>query len=561
MIKFLKIKNIALMPKLEIELSGGLTLLTGETGAGKSILIDALGLILGTRASVDLIRTGKDTASVEAIIEASLIRPFLEKHGLPLEGGEIIVRRELYATGKGRASINGALVPISILKELAPSIAAIHGQHEPQGLLSNQTQQELLDAFAGLSELAQDVSDRYKRWRIAAAALDEWRRNRREVERHRESLRYQLDDIERARLDPREEEELRREKILLLNAERLAGLSDEAYGMLYEDESAVLSRLVNVFRRIEELATIDPRFTQFLETRSTVRAYVEELALFLRDYRQNVNASPARLEEVEGRLALLDRLKRKYGASIAEVIAFADRCRDELAELASPEEKEKVLEDEHERACGEYRELALRLSRGRREAARELSRRVQTELSSLAMEKTIFEIRFSPEQVQGDPSRWQTNGERGIESLEFMISPNPGEELRALARIASGGELSRIMLALKSVADVETSERTLVFDEVDSGIGGRMAEVVGKKLKIISRRHQVLCVTHLPQIAAIADHHFTVIKRTDGGRTTTTIHALDGESRIQEIARMLGGETVSETAYHHAVAMLRKNFK
>ncbi|MBN2370530.1 MAG: DNA repair protein RecN [Vicinamibacteria bacterium] len=558
MIKYLKIKNIALMPIIEIELGDGLTLLTGETGAGKSILIDALGLIIGTRGSVDLIRTGTDMASVEAIVDASSIRSFLDQHGLPLEGDEVIVRREILANGKGRASINGALVPISLLKELAPNIATIHGQHEPQGLLDVQTQRELLDAFAGLSDLAGEVRDRHRRWRVAETNLEEWRQDRREIERRRESLQFQLDEIERSRLDPGEDEVLLREKSLLANAERLAGLAEEAYEMLYDDESAALSRLVRVFRRVDELATIDPRFAQFAEARPSVQAHLEELALFLRDYKQNVNASPARLEEVERRLALLDRLKRKYGASVAEVIAFAGRCRDELTDLASPEEREKTLEDEREKTGVEYRDLALKLSRARRDAARDLSRRVRTELASLAMEKTLFEIRFNPEDLPGDPSLWQT-GECGLESLEFMISPNPGEDIRSLARIASGGELSRIMLALKSVADVESSDRTLVFDEVDAGIGGRMAEVVGKKLKNISRRHQVLCVTHLPQIAAMADHHFTVIKKTDGTRTVTKIQALNGDDRVQEIARMLGGESVSETAYRHAVAMLRKN--
>jgi DNA repair protein RecN (Recombination protein N) len=561
MIKFLKIKNIALISSLELELENGLSLFTGETGAGKSILIDAVGLILGNRASNDLIRTGAENASVEAIVEDRTLKAFLGRHGLPDDGDEIILRRELSSTGKGRASVNGALVPVSLLRELAPEIASIHGQHEPQGLLATQTQQELLDAFAGLSELAQDVAERYRTWRNAETALATWRRDRREREARRETLQFQLNEIDQAQLIPNEEDKLRQEKALLANAERLAQLSEEAYVALYEDEHAVLSRLRQIERHVDDLAAIDLRFGAFVESRQTVRAHLEDLAFFLRDYRSKVDASPSRLEEVENRLALVERLKRKYGASVSEVIAFADRCRNEIGVIASPEERERALEAERVKAFGVYREKAVVLSQGRRDSARELARRIQLELATLAMEKTRFNVRFTPEVLPEDSTMWTNPGEHGPESVEFMLSPNPGEELRSLARIASGGELSRIMLALKSVADLDSGDRTMIFDEVDAGIGGRMAEVVGNKLKAIARRHQVLCVTHLPQISALADHHYLVSKHVEGSRTLTKVRHLNREERIKEIARMLGGSNITSIALQHAREMLIKDIR
>jgi DNA repair protein RecN (Recombination protein N) len=555
MLKLLKIKNIALIHAVELELGPGLTLLTGETGAGKSILIDALGLLLGGRASADLIRTGEDSAVVEALVESSYAREALERHGLPADDDEIVVRREIHASGKGRATVNGALVPVGVLRELAPFLAHIHGQHEPQGLLDPQTHLDLVDRHAGLEAEAAAMAEPYRRLREVEGALEALRRDRREDERRRETLEYQAVEIDKAGLQSGEEDALRQEKRLHANAGRLAELSGEAHGALYEDEAAVLTRLGHVYRKIEDLARIDPRFSPYLEGRAAVRAQLDDLALFLRDYRESLQVTPGRLDEIENRLVLVDRLKRKYGATVEDVLAFGERCRSELRDLASPEERERGLVQERETLAARYVAAAIQLSRKRRTAARDLEKKVQAELALLAMERTRFQVAFAPDSSGEDTSSWT---ERGLETAEFLLSPNPGEDLRPLARIASGGELSRILLALKSVASLDARGRTLVFDEVDAGIGGRVADVVGRKLREMSQRHQVLCVTHLPQIASMADRHLVVRKQVERGRTTTQVGVLDASERVEEVARMLGGETVTDAARRHAREMVKQ---
>jgi DNA repair protein RecN (Recombination protein N) len=559
MLKLLRINNIALMPALEVELGPGLTLLTGETGAGKSILIDALGLLLGERASPDLIRSGEERAAVEAVFEVAGAAGVLEERGLSADGDEVVIRRELQSSGKGRATVNGALVPVSLLRDLAPRLAVIHGQHEPQGLLDPSIHLDLLDLFSGADD-GRPVAEFFRDLRAAEASLERLRGDRREAERRREMLEFQAHEIERAGLVAGEEEALRVEKARQANAGRLAALSGEAYALLYDDEGAALSRLGQVFRRVEDLATIDPSFQPFLEARAGALAPLEDLALRLRDYHEQLEVSPGRLDEIEGRLAILERLKKKYGATVEEVLAFGERCRRDLDGLASPEEQERVLEARRERLAAAYLERARALSKRRRAGALELRKRVQAELGQLAMEKTRFEVAFTPADAEAavDPKEWT---ERGLERAEFLLSPNLGEELRPLARIASGGELSRIMLGLKSVVRSDAPGLTLVFDEVDAGIGGRVAEVVGRKLKAVAARQQVVCVTHLPQIAALADRHLAVRKQVERGRTVTLVEALDEAARVEEIARMLGGETITGTTRDHAREMLRHSLQ
>ena len=581
MLKLLRINNIAIISELELEFGSGLSLLTGETGAGKSILIDALGLLFGARASAELIRTGEERAVVEAVFESAGAARAVEAHGLPVDGEEIVLRREVHSSGKGKATVNGALVPVSVLRELAPWLAAIHGQHEPQGLLDPETHIAVLDRHAGLADDAEALGGPFRRLREVEAELEALRRDRREAERRREMLDYQAAEIERANLSAGEEEALRQEKQIQASAGRLAELSGDAYRLLYDDEDAVVSRLGQVYRKVEELASIDPRLAPHLEAKAGVRAALDDLALFLRDYREGLQVSPGRLDEIESRLDLVERLKRKYGATVEEVIAFGARCRADLVSLGSPEEREAALQREREELAGKYLAAARTLSRKRRSAARDLEKRMQSELAELAMEKTRLKVQFQPDVAGDDDGAVWT--ERGLETAEFLISPNPGEELRGLARIASGGELSRILLALNSVAtDDEPEEgpgsaqrsrsnsehgfiprerKTLVFDEVDAGIGGRVAEVVGRKLRTIAERHQVLCVTHLPQIASMADSHFVVRKRVERGRTITDVRPLADAERIEEVARMLGGETVTETARRHAREMVKQGVR
>jgi DNA repair protein RecN (Recombination protein N) len=558
MLKLLRINNIALIQALEVELRPGLTLLTGETGAGKSILIDALGLLLGERASPELIRSGEERASVEAVVEVDGAAGLLEERGLPADGDEIVLRRELLATGKGRATVNGALVPVGLLRDLAPRVAAVHGQHEPRGLLDPASHLDLLDRFAGLDE-GRPLAEFHRDWRAAEAALERHRLDRREAERRREALSFQAAEIERAGLAAGEEEALRIEKVRQANAGRLAALSNEAYGLLYDDEAAALVRLGQALKRVDELAGIDPGFCS-IESRAALLAPLEDLALRLRDYREHLEVSPGRLDEIESRLALIERLKNKYGATVEEVIAFGAQCRRDLDSLLNPEEQERGLDERRRQLADAYLERARALTRRRRAAAPHLAERVERELRQLAMEKTRFAVAFDPPEEDGpaDPSTWT---ERGLESVEFLISPNPGEELRPLARIASGGELSRLTLGLKSVMRSDAPGLTLVFDEVDSGIGGRVAEVVGRKLRAMGESQQVLCVTHLPQIAAFAENHLAVRKASSGGRTVTLVEPLVGEARVEEMARMLGGATITDTARRHAREMLKQSMQ
>jgi len=559
MIKWFKINNIALAAGAEMELAPGLTLLTGETGAGKSILVDALGLLLGGRASPDLIRSGEEHAVVEGLLETPEARGLLEAHGLPVEGDEIVVRRELNASGKGKATVNGALVPVGVLRELGSRLVTIHGQHEPQGLLDPEAHRGLVDRHAGLS--TEEVAGLHRRLREIDGELEALRRDRREWERRREMLEFQAGEIEEAGLQAGEEEALRQEKKLQANAGRLAMLAGEAYSLLYEDEGAVLARLAQVYKRVDELASIDARFSEFSAGRAGAMAPLEDLSYFLRDYRDRLQVTPGRLDEIEARLALLERLKKKYGGSITEVLAFGARCREGLGPSASAEEREQTLVGERSQVTARYFERASELSRKRRAAAKDLQRKVEAELAQLAMERTRFRVQFDPDLPPADASDTSAWGEGGLEEAEFLLSPNPGEDPRPLARIASGGELSRILLALNAASGLEAEGKTLVFDEVDAGIGGRVAEVVGRKLRAIAVRHQVLCVTHLPQIAALAEAHFVVTKRAVKNRTVTEVQSVTGEIRIEEVARMLGGETITDTARRHAREMVKQGLR
>ena len=559
MIKWFKINNIALAAGIEMELGEGLTLLTGETGAGKSILVDALGLLLGGRGSPDLIRSGEEHAVVEGLLETSEARVLLETHGLPVEGDEIVVRRELHASGKGKATVNGALVPVGVLRELGSRLVTIHGQHEPQGLLDPGAHRGLVDRHAGLS--TEEVAGLHRRLREIDAELDRLRRDHRDWERRREMLEFQAGEIEQAALHPGEEEALRQEKKLQANAGRLATLAAEAYGLLYEDEGAALARLAQVYKRVDELASIDTRFSEYSVARAGAMAPLQDLSYFLRDYKGALQVTPGRLDEIEARLALVERLKKKYGASVDEVLAFGGRCREELGPSGSADEREKALIAERTKVAAGYFERASELSRKRRAAAKDLQKKVEAELAQLAMERTRFRVQFDPDIPPADASDTSSWGELGLEEAEFLLSPNPGEDPRPLARIASGGELSRILLALNAAAGLEAEGKTLVFDEVDAGIGGRVAEVVGRKLLAIAARHQVLCVTHLPQIAALAEAHFVVTKRAVKNRTVAEVHSVEGDTRIEEVARMLGGETVTDTARRHAREMVKQGLR
>lgn len=539
MLRFLEIRNLAVIESVEIEFDEGLNVLTGETGAGKSILVEAVGLLLGGRASPDLVRTGADCATLQAIFEDQRT------------GEELLLRREITAQGRSRAFVNGALATAGALRDLAARLVDLHGQHEHQTLLDPESHLDLLDRFAGLDEARARVSAAFEGLQEARRQVELLETAGRERAARTELIEFQLGELDRAAARPGEDEELQASRLLLSNAEKLRRLCDESYDTLYERDEAVLAGLGQVWRRVGELAGLDPRFAPYLEARDTIKPQLEDLAAFLRGYAASIDASPARLQEVEDRLAVLERLKRKHGPTLGDVLEKQGALRTELATLASLSDRLGEASTALNAAEAAYLEAAKALSRARQASARHFASALVTQLADLAMTHTRFEVRFADGPAERD--RWSA---RGVDQAEFYVSPNPGEDLRALARIASGGELSRIMLGIKSLASLDQPGKTLVFDEVDTGIGGRVADAVGSKLRALGRDFQVLCITHLPQIAAYGTLHYLIEKQVSGGRTTTRVRRLQDAAREEELARMIGGAQVSEAARRNAREML-----
>jgi DNA repair protein RecN (Recombination protein N) len=545
MLRFLSISNLAVIDRLELEFAPGLNVLTGETGAGKSILVGAVGLLVGGRASAELVRTGSEAAAVQAIFE----KP---------DGTELIVRREVSAQGRSRAFVDEALVTSAALRDAAGFLVDLHGQHEHQVLLDPSTHLDLLDEFTGLTPKREAVADAFHRWQ---QINDERRRlamSEQQKASRAEFLAFQLSEMDRVRPKAGEDEELAATRQVLANADRLQRLCADAYTALYDGDEAALSALGTVWKKVGELATLDPTFAPYLDAREVVKSQLEDLAFFLRSYSSNIDASPARLQDIEDRLAALERLKKKHGPALADVLRKATDIRRELHDLEHGTERAAELDAALRAAREQYLAVASDLSRRRRQGAKEFSRSLERSLADLAMQKTRCEVRFMDASDGGDTARWS---ERGIDEAEFYLSPNPGEDLKPLARIASGGELSRIMLALKSLATTDAPGKTLIFDEVDAGIGGAVADVVGARLQRLGERFQVLCITHLPQIAAYGSTHFQIEKSVRSGRTTTGVTRVDGGERVAEIARMIGGSEVSATVLAGAREMLQAKAK
>ena len=536
MLRFLRIRNLAVIEGVDVEFEPGFNVLTGETGAGKSIVVEAVGLLLGARASADLVRTGEPHAAIEAIFE----QPSTSLRAGP---EEIVVRREISSQGRSRSFINGALATAAALRDLSARLVELHGQHEHQSLLDPLTHLPLVDASAGLADLAMQVADAWSRVRSLREQLERSRMDAREKAARLDLIAFQLSEIEKASPKAGEDETLGAQRQVLASAERIQLLCEESYAALYESDGAVLGSLGAIWKRVGELALIDPQFATYVEARDGIKSQLEDLAFFLRSYADAVDASPGRLQEVEDRLALLERLKRKYGPSLDDVIERGQALADERALLTGGGERAEDLQKALDAAGRTYLAAARELSAKRRTAAVTFARTLEGLLAELAMEKTRFEVRFNPEEP--GPDLWT---ERGIDVGEFYVSPNPGEDLRPLARIVSGGELSRVMLALKTLTVGEVAGKTLIFDEVDAGIGGRVADVVGNRLSALGDRFQVLCITHLPQIAAKATTHFQIEKHVRGKRTVTSVERLDEGRRVEEIGRMIGGASISDAA-------------
>ena len=549
MLRFLRIQHLAIIDSVEIEFDPGFNVLTGETGAGKSILVEAVGLLLGGRASADLVRTGEESAAVEAIFDS--------------RGDEMIVRREITAQGRSRAFINGALATATALKDLSGRLIELHGQHEHQTLLDPSTHLLLLDAFGDLSALAAPTAAAFEVMRAAADELARMQAAGRDRDARLELIAFQLAELDRAAPAAGEDDELAAVRQVLANAERVERLCVESYASLYERDDAILAALGSVWRRVTELASLDPQFQPYVDAREGVKSHLEDLAMFLRRYADGIEASPARLQQIEERLALLERLKRKYGPTLADVMARREALRRERSDFERGDERLLELEQAHADARRAYLAAATALSAERRRVAVRFAAGLERVLAELAMGRTRVDVRFGPQ-----PPEAEWSG-RGIDAAELYLSPNPGEELRPLARIVSGGELSRVMLALKTMTAAsrhgfsETAARPpgadapgLIFDEVDAGIGGRAADIVGRRLRALGSAFQVLCITHLPQVAAYADTHFQIEKRVTRGRTRTTVRRLDAAGRVDEVARMLGGDVITDGLRHSAREML-----
>jgi DNA repair protein RecN (Recombination protein N) len=559
----LRVENYAVIDQVVVEFGPGLNLLTGETGAGKSILIDALALLMGDKASPEVVRHGAEKAVISCVfhMDTPRLARILDENGLESTSEELILKREIGT--KNRVWINSQPATVSVLKHLAPELAAIHAQNETVLAFDPPARLQLLDSYAAIS--TQSLGEKYSRWRELRARIDDLERSEQDRLRLVDLWAFQKREIDAAKLIPGEDERLETERRVLMNSEKLYSLANSAYDLLYESPASVLSTLRTAMRQVEDLAKYDSQFERFLKTLYSAKADIEDVSASARDYADKIDASPERLAEIEDRLATVDRLRRKYRSSVEEILAFAEDLTQKLNEIENRDEILRASRMQLEAAATEYLTDARSISRARAAAARKLEKMTEAEINELAM-RARFHVAV---QTAEDEANWSPTG---IDSVAYLIATNVGEPVNAIEKIASGGELSRVMLALKASVESGTtrangngkprrskSERTLVFDEIDTGIGGRAAEAVGKKLKALGTHNQVLCVTHLPQIASFADHHLLIEKREIAGRTRTTIRPLDAKERKEEIARMLSGAKLTETSLKHAEQMLKAN--
>ena len=594
MLQLLNISNIALIDELQVEFETGLNLLTGETGSGKSIIIDALGVLIGGRFTNDLLKTGAERGFIEGLFVVTAnrgLQQLLSDAGLASfetkqNSFELIIRRELSTTGRNKIFLNNQLATLSVLRDLRKYLVDIHGQGEQQTLFDSETHLELLDAFAGNEMLRAEVALAYAELRILQKDLEAL--NRDEAERFQlvDTLKYQIAELERAQLVVGQDERLEDERRRLANVEKLTALSQSSYARIYEQDASALAAIRQSLSEVTELSEYEPRFVEYLEGLESARVLLEDLSFTLRDFADKLEFSPSRLTELEDRLVELSRLKRKYGGSIEAALEHLARSEDRLLQIESSDERAKQLNAELLVAEKRYFERAARLHKERVRAAKKFEQSIEKGLTEVALENARFEVQvsdrmsdklqFVESSIQSPSDQSKTTekeietrgydrathdklkhiGHDGTDSVEFYFSANPGEEVKPLAKIASGGEASRLMLVLKTVANAAEFPRTIVFDEIDTGIGGRVSETVGAKLKKLSLTNQVLCVTHQAQIARFADCHLTVQKEAFKNRTQVRVSHLDRKERVEELARMLTGAEITENARRHAQELL-----
>lgn len=563
MLTLLKIKNIALIDDLQIEFAGGLNLLTGETGSGKSIIVDSLGALTGERVYSDLIKEGTEKAQIEGLFSLKAtpeLHEAFDESGIELEDAaaeiDLIVRRELALGGRNRIFINNQLVTQGFLKKIGVFLVDIHGQGEQATLFNPATHLEMLDEYAGLEDLRQAIAEKFRELANVRAEIENLREDEAQKLQLLDILQFQVEELRRAGLQSGEDDALEEEKRRLSNVEKLSTLSDEAYRLLYENEEATIATLEKAVRRINELTEYESGFREYTEPLQTAQAVLEDLAFAVRDFRGSLEFSPERLEEIENRLAELARLKRKYGGTLENALAHLADSEERLKNIETAELREQELRKKLLKARAEYIEIATELHDSRVKNARKFEKEVEASLAAVALEKARFEVRVEVPANLNDEGNTGSFTARGFDRIEFYFSANPGESVKPISKVASGGEASRLMLILKTTAKLNEYEKAMVFDEIDAGIGGRVAEAVGLKLKELARTQQVLCVTHQPQVAALADRHFVVEKEASGKKTTVAARQLNKSEQIEELARMLAGEKISETARRHAREML-----
>jgi DNA repair protein RecN (Recombination protein N) len=551
MLQFLNISNIALIDCLQVEFENGLNLLTGETGSGKSIIVDALGVLIGGRFTSELLKSGTERGSIEGLFSVTPNPEFealLENAGLA-PANELIIRREISSTGRNKIFINNQLATHSLLRDLRPFLVDIHGQGDQQTLFNPETHLELLDAFAGHASLRGEVAEAYQKWAALRREFESLRQDEAEKFQLLDTLQFQITELERAQLSIGEDERLDEERRRLANGEHLTMLCQSSYSRIYEDDDAALTRIRQSLKDVEELAEYESSFRDYVEGLESARAVLEDLSFSLRDFADRLEFSPSRLAEIEDRLAEISRLKRKYGGSITAALDHLARSEDRLRQIETSDEREQQLEIQLAAAHRHYLDRARKLHKERVRAAKKFEQAVEKGIVEVALDQARFQVLVNENVDSG--------GQKGIDHTEFYFSANVGEEVKPLARVASGGEASRLMLVLKTVANGSQFPRTIVFDEIDTGIGGRVSEAVGIKLKKLSQTNQVLCVTHQPQIARFADSHLVVQKEALKGRTQVSVGKLDKAGRIEELARMLTGAEITDSARRHAKELLK----
>ncbi len=565
MLTELLIKNLAIIDEVQVPFREGFNVLTGETGAGKSIIIHALNFLVGGKSDIDLIRTGSETMLVEAIFDLSRcnqVKDILEEIGFEPEDETVILSRELSRAGKSKCRVNGRAATVTVLKQIGKALVDIHGQHEHQSLLDPSSHLRFLDSFGGndLAVLKERYSQLYRQLVQLERELAELQQSERDRVQRLDLLRYQAEEIDRANLREGEEEELVQERKILVNAERIVERLNLVVQRLTND-GGTLDTLGDAIQALKEVSNLDPQLGELCSVLLQVFDSIQEVGFELDRYASRVEFDPERLEEVESRLNLIKRLKRKYGDNISAILEYRLRIESELRKLETSEERLEVLQRERERLRGELAQAAQALSQARQEIARQLERTVQNHLKALMMERARFKIAIDrildPNGLRLPDGNFAF-GKDGIDQVEFLIATNPGEPMKPLAKIASGGEISRTMLALKASLQRTHEIPVLVFDEIDVGIGGRTAEAVGEKLREVSRYAQVLCVTHLPQIAALADWHLQVDKLVEGKRTKVIVTPLQHEEKVRELARMLSGKQITTASLQHAQELLER---